>query len=188
MTLIGATTENPYFEVNSALLSRCQVVDAGAARARRSCSRSSAAARPRSAPRCPTTWRRRSPRRAGGDARTALSTLELAWETAQAEGVAARGAARRGRGAQAAAPLRQGRRPALRLRLGLHQVDARLRSRRRGLLPRRDARGRRGSALHRAAHGRSSPRRTSATPIRGRCWSRSPPRTRSSTSACPRRS
>src|SRR6188508_1477967 len=26
VTLIGATTENPYFEVNSALLSRCQVV------------------------------------------------------------------------------------------------------------------------------------------------------------------
>ena len=27
LTLIGATTENPYFEVNSALLSRCQVVE-----------------------------------------------------------------------------------------------------------------------------------------------------------------
>src|SRR5205085_4527263 len=27
VTLIGATTENPYFEVNSALLSRCQVVE-----------------------------------------------------------------------------------------------------------------------------------------------------------------
>src|SRR5262249_50961459 len=26
MTLIGATTENPYFEVNSALLSRCSVI------------------------------------------------------------------------------------------------------------------------------------------------------------------
>src|SRR5206468_8360902 len=25
VTLIGATTENPYFEVNSALLSRCQI-------------------------------------------------------------------------------------------------------------------------------------------------------------------
>ena len=37
LTLIGATTENPYFEVNSALLSRCQVyelrpLDAGAGR------------------------------------------------------------------------------------------------------------------------------------------------------------
>ena len=27
MTLIGATTENPYFEVNAALLSRCQVYE-----------------------------------------------------------------------------------------------------------------------------------------------------------------
>src|SRR5215204_2679955 len=27
VTLIGATTENPYFEVNSALLSRCQVIE-----------------------------------------------------------------------------------------------------------------------------------------------------------------
>src|SRR6187549_883147 len=27
LTLIGATTENPYFEVNAALLSRCQVVE-----------------------------------------------------------------------------------------------------------------------------------------------------------------
>src|SRR6186997_2706077 len=27
LTLIGATTENPYFEVNSALLSRCAVVE-----------------------------------------------------------------------------------------------------------------------------------------------------------------
>ena len=27
LTLIGATTENPYFEVNSALLSRCQIYE-----------------------------------------------------------------------------------------------------------------------------------------------------------------
>ena len=37
--------------------------------------------------------------------------------------------------------------------LGLDQVHARLGSRRLALLPRRDARGRRGPALHRAAHG-----------------------------------
>ena len=30
MTLVGATTENPYFEVNSALLSRCRVYELGA--------------------------------------------------------------------------------------------------------------------------------------------------------------
>ena len=34
LTLIGATTENPYFEVNSALLSRAQVYELRAARAR----------------------------------------------------------------------------------------------------------------------------------------------------------
>ena len=34
MTLIGATTENPYFEVNSALLSRAQIYELRAARAR----------------------------------------------------------------------------------------------------------------------------------------------------------
>ena len=33
LTLIGATTENPYFEVNSALLSRCQIYEFRAARA-----------------------------------------------------------------------------------------------------------------------------------------------------------
>ena len=35
VTLIGATTENPYFEVNSALLSRVQLYELAAARARR---------------------------------------------------------------------------------------------------------------------------------------------------------
>ena len=71
-----------------------------------------------------------------------------------ADGAITRGE-RRGRRAQAAARLRQGRRPALRLHLGVHQVDARQRSRRGRLLPRRDARGRRGRALHRAADDRA---------------------------------
>ena len=60
---------------------------------------------------------------------------------------------RRGRAAAQGRPLRQGRRPALRLHLGLDQVHARLRSRRVAVLPRRDARGRRGPALHRAPDG-----------------------------------
>ena len=30
VTLIGATTENPYFEVNAALLSRCTVIELSA--------------------------------------------------------------------------------------------------------------------------------------------------------------
>jgi putative ATPase len=86
VTLIGATTENPYFEVNSALLSRCTVVelepladedvltvvDRGAAALGGAVDPDVAAA---------------IAHRAGGDARSALSTLELAWETARAEGV-----------------------------------------------------------------------------------------------------
>src|ERR671922_1249954 len=85
VTLIGATTENPYFEVNSALISRCQVIELepltedeveeivrrGATELEADLSEelvTSIAAR------------------AGGDARTALNVLELAWQTAQSEG------------------------------------------------------------------------------------------------------
>ena len=94
-------------------------------------------------------------------------------------GSAARGAARRGRGPAPAGRLRQGRRRPLRLHLGLHQVDPRLRPERSPLLPRGHAGGRRGSALHRAApdrprlrghrHGRltGTPRRRGGRP-RGR--------------------
>jgi putative ATPase len=87
LVLIGATTENPYVDVNSALLSRCAVyelealsedelvavVERGAASLGADVTPPVAAA---------------IARRAGGDARTALSTLELAWETARAAGVA----------------------------------------------------------------------------------------------------
>ena len=86
-----------------------------------------------------------------------------------------------------AAALRQGRRPALRLHLGLDQVHARVGPGRVAVLPGGDARGRRGRALHRPPDGRSWPPRTSATPTRRRCRWRSPPRTPSSTSACRRR-
>ena len=86
VTLIGATTENPYFEVNSALLSRCQVVELEAltddgARGGRATRRGRARGR-----RSTTSSSTLIARRAGGDARTALATVELAWETAQAEG------------------------------------------------------------------------------------------------------
>lgn len=81
LTLIGATTENPYFQVNQALLSRCSVIELypldeceleevlvrGAA--------SLGATVPADAVTELIT-------RAGGDARTALQTLELAWQTA----------------------------------------------------------------------------------------------------------
>jgi putative ATPase len=83
VTLIGATTENPYFEVNSALLSRCQVYEL----------------EPLSDEEVVIVVRRGEAelevelsdelvsliaRRAGGDARTALNILELAHETAGA--------------------------------------------------------------------------------------------------------
>src|SRR5579872_33682 len=77
LTLIGATTENPYMEVNSALLSRAQVYELE--------SLSVDAVR--------EVVRRGAPevedliaRRAGGDARSALNIVELATETARAEG------------------------------------------------------------------------------------------------------
>ncbi len=100
----------------------------------------------------------------------------------------ARGAARRRRRPQAPAALRQGRRPALRHHLRVHQVDARRRPRRGRLLPRRDARGRRGRPLHRAPDGdpRLRGRRQRRSPRRWSSPSRQP--RRSSTSGCPRRS
>ena len=87
VTLIGATTQNPYFEVNSALLSRMQLYEL----------------EPLSDDDLALVVRRGaeelevSPaddvaelivRRAGGDARHALTILELAAQTAGAEGVA----------------------------------------------------------------------------------------------------
>ncbi len=63
------------------------------------------------------------------------------------------GRPRRRRGAQAPPRLRPRRRPALRLRLGLHQVDARLRSRCGRLLPCGDARRRRGRPVRGAPDG-----------------------------------
>jgi len=87
VTLIGATTENPYFEVNSALLSRAQIYelepldDAALGEVVR-----------RGAATLDTVL---TPaivelitQRAGGDARNALNILELAASTARAEGVA----------------------------------------------------------------------------------------------------
>jgi len=84
LTLIGATTENPYFEVNSALLSRTQIYELeplsdddltivarrGAAELERELDDSVVEL---------------IARRAGGDARNALNILELAAQTAEAE-------------------------------------------------------------------------------------------------------
>jgi putative ATPase len=85
VTLIGATTENPYFEVNSALLSRCTVVELeslGDDELLTVVSRGADALGGAVAAEVAAAI----VRRAGGDARSALSTLELAWETARAEG------------------------------------------------------------------------------------------------------
>jgi putative ATPase len=86
LTLIGATTENPYFEVNSALLSRTQIYeleplseDDLAIVARRG----SEELRLELAPGIVGLIARR----AGGDARNALNILELAAQTAATEGV-----------------------------------------------------------------------------------------------------
>jgi putative ATPase len=92
LTLIGATTENPYFEVNSALLSRCQIYEL----------------RPLEPDRVETLLRRALSdpdrgladpppvadpalgmlaQRCGGDARVALSALERAVERSRGEQV-----------------------------------------------------------------------------------------------------
>jgi putative ATPase len=85
VTLIGATTENPYYEVNSALISRTQVYEL----------------EPLTEEELAEIVRRGAAeldvelgdelvallaRRSGGDARSALNILELAAETAKAEG------------------------------------------------------------------------------------------------------
>ena len=87
LTLIGATTENPYFELNSALLSRTQVyeLDVLATDELREVVRRGAAALEAEVP---DDLAALVARRAGGDARTALGILELAVQTAHAEGTA----------------------------------------------------------------------------------------------------
>jgi putative ATPase len=85
VTLIGATTENPYFEVNSALLSRCTVIELVALGelelaevVRRGAGTLEAEVGDDVVALIAA--------RAGGDARAALQILELARDTARAEG------------------------------------------------------------------------------------------------------
>jgi putative ATPase len=85
ITLIGATTENPYFEVNSALLSRSQVyeleplsVDELKIVAARGAAEISAE--------IPAELVELVAIRAGGDARSVHNIVELAWQTAQGAG------------------------------------------------------------------------------------------------------
>jgi putative ATPase len=84
VTLIGATTENPYFEVNSALLSRCQIYELeplGEEELREIVGRGAAALEAE----VPNDVAALVAHRAGGDARNALNILELAVQTARAE-------------------------------------------------------------------------------------------------------
>jgi putative ATPase len=85
VTLIGATTENPYFEVNSALLSRAQIyeLEAHTPEVLRGVVRRGAEAL--GAP-VSDEVADEIAARAGGDARNALNILELSAETARAEG------------------------------------------------------------------------------------------------------
>ena len=87
VTLIGATTENPYFEVNSALLSRARVYELESLTAQhvrvlldRAVQRGECAPAGEVSPQALDFLAERS----GGDARIALNALELACETAGA--------------------------------------------------------------------------------------------------------
>ncbi|HSO99360.1 MAG TPA: AAA family ATPase, partial [Solirubrobacteraceae bacterium] len=96
VTLIGATTENPYFEVNSALLSRTRVLEleplsspAVLTLLGRALERTECGDGVRVAPEALEFLAERS----GGDARMALNALELACEAAGGEAVSAEMAA-----------------------------------------------------------------------------------------------
>jgi putative ATPase len=84
LTLIGATTENPYYEVNSALISRMDVYELEPLSeeelehvVRRGAAELDATV--------PDELATLIAHRAGGDARSAHNILELAWETARAD-------------------------------------------------------------------------------------------------------
>lgn len=93
VTLIGATTENPYFEVNSALLSRCQIYELAALgpEAIEALVRRALADPERGIPDPPEVSAdaiELLAERSGGDARVALAGLERAVERARAAGAA----------------------------------------------------------------------------------------------------
>ncbi len=89
ITLIGATTENPYFEVNSALISRTQLYELealGPADVRRLLDRAVARGDCGAAENVDEAALEFLAQRSGGDARTALNALALACETAGSAG------------------------------------------------------------------------------------------------------
>jgi putative ATPase len=88
VTLIGATTENPYFEVNSALLSRARVYELEPltpAQVRVLLERAVERGECGPASRIDPSVLEFLSERAGGDARTALNALELACQTPGAD-------------------------------------------------------------------------------------------------------
>ncbi len=87
VTLIGATTENPYFELNSALLSRMQVYELEPLGGEQLCAIVREGARELGAE-LSAEVETLIGSRAGGDARSALGILELAVATAGGERVA----------------------------------------------------------------------------------------------------
>ena len=206
VTLIGATTENPYFEVNSALLSRMRVwrlepltddeVGAVVRRALADEERGLAGALgPAGGVALTDDAFEHLVSLAGGDARSALNVLEGAAALAESEDVrdADGHVSPRLEDVEAAAQ----QRVLAYDRAGdghydtvsrVHQEPARQRPGRRALLARGDDRGRRGPEVHRppADHQRLGGRRQrrSARAVR----SRSRPARRSTGSACPRRS
>ncbi|MGI9659718.1 MAG: replication-associated recombination protein A [Gaiellaceae bacterium] len=82
IVLIGATTENPYFDVNAALLSRCQVYELEALGGQELSRLLQRGARELDVE-LESEVVAAIVSRAGGDARTALSTLELAVQAAR---------------------------------------------------------------------------------------------------------
>ena len=92
VTLIGATTENPYFEVNSALLSRCTVIELFVARRRTSSPWSCGAERRRWRPTSRTIWSSSSPTGPEGthEARSRSSSSRATPRAAEGEPIAER--------------------------------------------------------------------------------------------------
>jgi putative ATPase len=84
VTLIGATTENPYFEVNAALLSRCTVIELTALSEGELVVILGRGAEALTVDTSPEILGLVA-KRAGGDARAALQILELAAATAEAD-------------------------------------------------------------------------------------------------------
>jgi hypothetical protein len=146
IVLVGATTENPSFAVNAALLSRCKVfrLEPLASGGPPSCCAARSTIRrprPRRAPGCRRRRRPARHRRAAAGTPGGRCRRSSSWPT-----TSTRGARRTSLDAVKAAeshhaPLRQGRRGALQRRQRVHQVDARERPRRGDLLDDAHARG-----------------------------------------------